>query len=102
VKIPPNTYHLQAKESILLNVPAENKVQHPSCWIKRFKKNHIPYLATEFCSTVGTTGIKPLNAGEESQGCQLKGFEICRNFPISYILTFIPCIFSYTSIYAIS
>jgi hypothetical protein len=31
VKILPNTYRLQAKESILLNVPAENKLQHSIC-----------------------------------------------------------------------
>ena len=47
------------------------------------KKNHIPYLAIKFCLVGAKIGIKSLNAGEESQGCCLKGFEICRNLPVS-------------------
>lgn len=87
MKILPNTYHLQAKESILLNVPAENKLQHSVRLITIFKKfnlkNHVPYIAIEFCSTGAKIGIKPLNDGKESQGCHLNGFEIYRNFPVS-------------------
>ena len=89
MKILPNTYHLQAKESILLNVPVENKLQHSVCLIKIFKKlnkkNCVPYLAIEFCSTGAKIGTKPLNAGQERQGCHLKGFEIYRNFPVSHV-----------------